>query len=129
MAGLLGSSQAVLEGSLQLSGSRNLSVASNNRVNVARPVFSVRAQQVSFETETSRRAVLGLVAIGLGVGSFAKDGLAAATSIKVGPPPPPSGGLRKSLFVVEIRYSSTLQFITLIYNSNWLVRDKIVFTS
>ncbi|KAL1805528.1 hypothetical protein DCAR_0831252 [Daucus carota subsp. sativus] len=93
MAGLLGSSQAVLEGSLQLSGSRTLSVASNNRANVARPGFSVRAQQVSFESEASRRAVLGLVALGLGVGSFAKDGLAAASSIKVGPPPPPSGGL------------------------------------
>ena len=101
MAGLLGSSQAVLEGSLQLSGSRSLSVASNNRVTVARPGFSVRAQQVSFESEASRRAVLGLVALGLGVGSFAKDGLAAASSIKVGPPPPPSGGLRKSLLLVQ----------------------------
>lgn len=64
---------------------------------MARPGCVVRAQQVSYEnTETSRRAMLGLVATGLASATFAKDVLAAATSIKVGPPPAPSGGLRKS---------------------------------
>lgn len=95
MASLLGSSKAVMEGSLQLSGSTRLSTGSCNRVTVGRPVFSVGAQQLSFETETSRRAVLGVAAVGLSVGFFAKDVLAAANSIKIGPPPPPSGGLRK----------------------------------
>ncbi|WOH09159.1 hypothetical protein DCAR_0728614 [Daucus carota subsp. sativus] len=93
MASLLGSSNAVLEGSLQFSGSTRLSsAASCTRVTLAPPVFSVRAQQMSFDTETSRRAVIAVVA-GFGVGSFARDVLAAANSIKIGPPPPPSGGL------------------------------------
>ncbi|MHA4899896.1 photosystem II protein PsbQ, partial [Enterococcus faecium] len=66
MAGLRGSSQAVLEGSLQISGSTRLSSgSSSSRVGVARPGFSVRAQQSPAEPETSRRAVLGLVAAGL----------------------------------------------------------------
>lgn len=95
MASLLGSSKAVMEGSLQLSGSTRLSTGGCNRVTVARPVFNVKAQQLSFETETSRRAVLSVVAAGLSVGFFPKDVLAAANSIKIGPPPPPSGGLRK----------------------------------
>lgn len=96
MTGLLGSSQAVLEGSLQLSGQTRLNVASTNRVAVARPGFTVRAQQVPAEPETGRRVVLGLVAAGLATGSFVQAVLADARSIKVGPPPPPSGGLRKS---------------------------------
>ncbi|XWS19480.1 hypothetical protein CRYUN_Cryun31cG0019700 [Craigia yunnanensis] len=62
IAGLRGSSQAVLEGSLQLSGQIRLSIASKNRVTVARPGFTVRAQQAPTEPETGRRAVLGLVA-------------------------------------------------------------------
>lgn len=94
MTGLHGSSQAVLEGSMQISGSNRLSTTSNKRIAMARPGFVIRAQQVS--TETSRRAMLGLVAAGLASASYAKDVLAAATSIKVGPPPAPSGGLRKS---------------------------------
>lgn len=101
MTGLRGSSQAVLEGSLQLNGSSRLTTPGNTRIAVARPVFTVRAQQVSVETETSRRAVLGLVATGLASASFAREVLAAANPIKVGPPPPPSGGLRKS-FVSKI---------------------------
>ena len=96
MAGLRGSSQTVLEGSLQLSGQTRLNIASKNRVTVARPGFTIRAQQAPTEPETGRRAVLGLVAAGLVTGSFVQAVLAAATSIKVGPPPPPSGGLRKS---------------------------------
>ncbi|KAK1364827.1 Oxygen-evolving enhancer protein 3-2, chloroplastic [Heracleum sosnowskyi] len=93
MASLLGSSKAVMEGSLQLSGATRLSTGSCNHVTRVRSVFSVRARQLSFETETSRRAVLSVVAAGLSVGFFAKDVLAAANSIKIGPPPPPSGGL------------------------------------
>lgn len=96
MAGLRGSSQAVLEGSLQMSGTNRLSGPTNSRVAVPKLGLSVRAQQVSVETtETSRRAVLGLVAAGLASGSFVKAVLAEAKSIPVGPPPPPSGGLRK----------------------------------
>jgi photosystem II oxygen-evolving enhancer protein 3 len=97
MAGLRGTSQAVLEGSLQLSGSnRLLKVPSNTaRVAVALPGLTVKAQQqVSAEPETSRRGMLGLVAAGLASGSFVQAVLAAALPIKVGPPPAPSGGLR-----------------------------------
>ncbi|XP_059661262.1 oxygen-evolving enhancer protein 3, chloroplastic-like [Cornus florida] len=98
MTGLRGSSQAVLEGSLQLSGSTRLSGAGSTRFAVSRPGFTVRAQQTgSTETETSRRAVLGLVATGLATGSFVQAVLAEAKSIKVGPPPPPSGGLPGTL--------------------------------
>ena len=64
---------------------------------VARSAFSVRAQQAPAEPETSRRAMLGLVAAGLASGSFVQAVLAEAKRIKVGPPPPPSGGLRKSV--------------------------------
>ncbi|KAK3433332.1 oxygen-evolving enhancer protein 3-2, chloroplastic [Eucalyptus grandis] len=97
MAGLRGSSQAVLEGSLQLSGSTRLSISGGNRVGLARPGFSIRAQQGSAEADTSRRAVLGLVATALASGSFVQAVLAEARSIKVGGPPPPSGGLPGTL--------------------------------
>ena len=99
MAGLRGSSQAVLEGSLQHGGRTRLNVAgNNNRVGVARTGFTVRAQQAApTETETGRRAMLGLVAAGLATGSFVQAVLADARSIKVGPPPPPSGGLPGTL--------------------------------
>ncbi|KAG6383614.1 hypothetical protein SASPL_146509 [Salvia splendens] len=87
MAGLRGSSQAVLEGSLQ---SNRL-----NRTSAARTGFSIRAQQG--ETETSRRAMLGLVAAGIVSGSFVRAVLAEAKPIKIGGPPPPSGGLPGTL--------------------------------
>ena len=74
---------------------------------MTRPGLTIRAQQQA-EPETSRRAVLGLVAAGLGTGSFVQAVLAEAKSIKVGPPPPPSGGLRKSL--IHLLLSSTLAF-------------------
>ncbi|GAY34253.1 hypothetical protein CUMW_010420 [Citrus unshiu] len=95
MAGLRGSShsQAVLEGSFP----NRLNAPSNSRVAVARPGFTVRAQQASNEPETSRRAMLGLVAAGVASGSFVQAVLADATPIKVGPPPPPSGGLPGTL--------------------------------
>lgn len=96
MASLRGSSQATLEGSLQLSGSSRLNLSSTTKVAMGRPGFSVRAQQQgSNEAETSRRAMIGLIAGGLASGSFVRAVLADAIPIKVGPPPPPSGGLRK----------------------------------
>lgn len=98
MAGLRGSSQAVLEGSLQLSGSTRLNVNGNSRLAMTRSGLTVRAQQALPEPEASRRAVLGLVAAGLASGSFVQAVFAEAKPIKVGPPPPPSGGLRKSSF-------------------------------
>ncbi|POO02384.1 Oxygen-evolving enhancer protein [Trema orientale] len=65
MAGLHGSSQAVLESSLQLSGSTRLNMISNTRVPTNRTGFTVKAQQGSAELEaSSRRAMLGLVAAG-----------------------------------------------------------------
>ncbi|XP_030528892.1 oxygen-evolving enhancer protein 3-2, chloroplastic-like [Rhodamnia argentea] len=99
MAGLRGSSQAVLEGSLQFSGgSTRLSIGGGNRVGLARPGFSIRAQQGSADAETSsRRAVLGLVATALASGSFVQAVWAEVRAIKVGGPPPPSGGLSGTL--------------------------------
>ncbi|MBA0626757.1 hypothetical protein Godav_004362 [Gossypium davidsonii] len=97
MAGLRGSSQTVLDGSLQLSGQTRFNIPSNNRVAVGRSGFTVRAHQTPAEPETRRRAMLGLVAAGLATGSFVEAVLADARSIKVGPPPPPSGGLPGTL--------------------------------
>ncbi|CAL9015280.1 PREDICTED: oxygen-evolving enhancer protein 3, chloroplastic [Prunus mume] len=98
MSGLHGSSQAVLEGSLHLSGSSRLNIASStNRLAVTKSGFAIRAQQAPAEPETSRRAMLGLVAAGLASGSFVQAVLAEAKPIKVGPPPPPSGGLPGTL--------------------------------
>ncbi|XP_051134034.1 oxygen-evolving enhancer protein 3-1, chloroplastic-like [Andrographis paniculata] len=56
--------------------------------------FTVRADA---DTSSSRRAVLGLVAAGIASGSFVQAVLAEAKSIKIGPPPPPSGGLPGTL--------------------------------
>ncbi|XP_058091940.1 oxygen-evolving enhancer protein 3-2, chloroplastic-like [Magnolia sinica] len=102
MAGLRGSTQAVLEGSLQLSGSTRLNGVSPCKLAVSRRgLITVRAQQLPAESEavaqSSRRAVLGLVAAGLATGSFVQAVLAEAKPIKVGPPPPPSGGLPGTL--------------------------------
>lgn len=99
MAGLRGSSQAVLEGSLQICGSARLTTPTH-RVSLLPKsgLFTVRAQQGSAgDAETSRRAVLGLVAAGLATGSFVQAVLAEARPIKIGPPPPPSGGLPGTL--------------------------------
>eukprot|EP00262_Sarcandra_glabra_P021247 TRINITY_DN886_c0_g1_i1.p1 TRINITY_DN886_c0_g1~~TRINITY_DN886_c0_g1_i1.p1 ORF type:complete len:238 (-),score=26.08 TRINITY_DN886_c0_g1_i1:250-963(-) len=103
MAGLRGSTQAVFEGPLQLGSSSRFTGAGSSRLAVSRSVITttVRAQQIPAESEavaqSSRRAVLGLVATGLATGSLVKLALAAAKSIKVGPPPPPSGGLPGTL--------------------------------
>ncbi|KAF0905201.1 hypothetical protein E2562_000990 [Oryza meyeriana var. granulata] len=58
----------------------------------------VRASAAEGDVQTGRRAVLGLVASGIAGGALAQAVLAAtAKSIKVGPPPPPSGGLPGTL--------------------------------
>ncbi|KAI3829344.1 hypothetical protein L1987_03464 [Smallanthus sonchifolius] len=94
MAGLLGSS---------LASSTRLTPIGNGRVGVARTGLVVRAQQGEAENETSRRAVLGLIATGLASGSFVQAVLADAKPIKLGPPPPPSGGLPGTLNSDEAR--------------------------
>ncbi|KAL0407293.1 UNVERIFIED_CONTAM: NADPH:quinone oxidoreductase [Sesamum latifolium] len=78
MAGFCGSSHAVLEGSHQLSGSSSrLSMPKTNRIAFAEPGLRVRAQQqTSAETETGRRAMLGLLAAGMASGSFVQTVLA-----------------------------------------------------
>ncbi|KAL2244886.1 oxygen-evolving enhancer protein 3, chloroplastic [Sesamum indicum] len=102
MAGLRGSSQAVLEGSLH--STTRLITPNTARIALPRPGFSVRAQhQNSADTETSRRAMLGLVAAGIASGSFVQAVLAEAKPIKIGPPPPPSGGLPGTLNSDEAR--------------------------
>lgn len=102
MAGLRASSQALLQGSLQVSSSSRLSIPGGSRVAIARPGLVVRAQQqapsegeATDAVQSGRRMVLGLVAAGLAGASFTKTVLAGVKSIKIGPPPPPSGGLRK----------------------------------
>ncbi|KAJ0983424.1 hypothetical protein J5N97_011679 [Dioscorea zingiberensis] len=98
MAGLRGS--GVLEGSLQLTrASRLVLPATTSRETAKKPMLAIRAQQ----SESSRRVVLGLVAAGLAGGSFVKAVLADAKSIKLGPPPPPSGGLPGTLNSDEAR--------------------------
>ncbi|KAI3682898.1 hypothetical protein L1987_83252 [Smallanthus sonchifolius] len=94
MAGLRGSS---------LASSTRLTQIGNGHVGVARTGLVVRAQQGEAESETSRRAVLGLIATGLASGSFVQAVLADAKPIKLGPPPPPSGGLPGTLNSDEAR--------------------------
>ncbi|WCJ20339.1 Oxygen-evolving enhancer protein 3 chloroplastic [Euphorbia peplus] len=95
MAGLRGNS---IEQQLISGGSSRL----NTRVAGSRSTgLSVRAQQA--EPESTRRAMLGLVAGGLVSGSFVQAVLADAVPIKVGPPPPPSGGLTGTLNSDEAR--------------------------
>ncbi|KFK28701.1 hypothetical protein AALP_AA7G035500 [Arabis alpina] len=92
MGSLRGASPAVLEGSLKINGSNRLNIS--GRVAVAqRSGLVVRAQQSEATPETTRRSVIGLVAAGLAGGSFVQAVLADAVPIKIGPPPPPSGGL------------------------------------
>ncbi|KAK4421300.1 NADPH:quinone oxidoreductase [Sesamum alatum] len=93
-AGFCGSSHAVLKGSLQLSGSSSrLSMAKTNRVAFVKPGLRVRAQQQgSVETaETSRRAMLGLLAAGLASGSFVQTVLAESNSTLLATPTALSG--------------------------------------
>ncbi|GAB4826770.1 hypothetical protein Ancab_033651 [Ancistrocladus abbreviatus] len=92
-------SMAALEGSLHLSGSNRLITVPSTRQRLASPRLglAIRAQQAPAEAETSRRAVLGLVAAGLASGSLVQAVLAEVKPIAVGPPPPPSGGLPGTL--------------------------------
>ncbi|KAL0300801.1 UNVERIFIED_CONTAM: NADPH:quinone oxidoreductase [Sesamum radiatum] len=82
MAGFCGTCHAVLEGSLHLSGSSSLlSMPKTNRFAFAEPGLRVRAQQqTSAETETGRRAMLGLLAAGMASGSFVQTVLAESIS-------------------------------------------------
>ncbi|CAF2070246.1 unnamed protein product [Brassica napus] len=80
--------------SVKINGSSRLNVT--GRITVAqRSGLVVRAQQSEAAPETTRRSVIGLVAAGLAGGSFVQAVLADAVPIKIGPPPPPSGGLPK----------------------------------
>ncbi|KAH0901791.1 hypothetical protein HID58_041294 [Brassica napus] len=82
-------------GSVKINGSSRLNVT--GRITVAqRSGLVVRAQQSEAAPETTRRSVIGLVAAGLAGGSFVQAVLADAVPIKIGPPPPPSGGLHNS---------------------------------
>lgn len=109
IASVRGSSQAVLEGSFQLSRSSFSGPRSSRLAVPARLCLPIRAQQqVSAETiETSRRAMLGLIAAGLASGPFVRAVIAEEATkpkpkpkpkpIPIGPPPPPSGGLPGTL--------------------------------
>ncbi|XP_014514979.2 oxygen-evolving enhancer protein 3-2, chloroplastic [Vigna radiata var. radiata] len=104
-AKIMAQAMASMAGSLQVSGSTRLHA---KRVSsVTRAGFTVRAQhqqeQVNGDAQSSRRTVLSLVAAGLATGSFVQAVLADAKSIKVGPPPPPSGGLPGTLNSDEAR--------------------------
>lgn len=100
MASVLGSTQAVLEGSLHLTNSSRFAGTgrcSKKQYTTGRQLaINVRAQAQADSSNTSRRSVLGLVATTLASGSFVQAVLADPKSIKLGAPPPPSGGLRES---------------------------------
>ncbi|KAL0284865.1 UNVERIFIED_CONTAM: NAD(P)H:quinone oxidoreductase [Sesamum angustifolium] len=87
-AGFCGSSQAVQEGSLRLSGSGRVSMTKTNSIPSARAGLTVRAlQQNPAETETSRRSMLGLLAAGFASTSFVETVL-AETKIPILPAAP-----------------------------------------
>ncbi|KAL5196722.1 hypothetical protein ABZP36_000234 [Zizania latifolia] len=88
MTGLRGSSQGVLPGpaSRRAAGRARLGVRAS------------AAAEGDASVQAGRRAVLGLVASGVAGGALAQSVLAeSARSIKLGPPPPPSGGLPGTL--------------------------------
>uniref|UniRef100_A0A0F7H1D0 Photosystem II subunit Q-1 n=1 Tax=Habenaria pantlingiana TaxID=1498489 RepID=A0A0F7H1D0_9ASPA len=98
MAGLRGSSLAVLEGSIQLSeGSRLAATTSVRLSGGGRAGFGViRAQTGQLaegDRQGGRRAMLGALTAGIAGAAFVNSVLAEAKPIKIGPPPPPSGGL------------------------------------
>ncbi|KAG0496172.1 hypothetical protein HPP92_000730 [Vanilla planifolia] len=105
MAGLRGSSQAVLEGSLQFSGRGKPTAPVSGRVAAVRAargnlVRAQAAQGQSTEGEappSGRRAMLGTLTAGIAGISLAGSVLAEVKPIKIGPPPPPSGGLPGTL--------------------------------
>ncbi|OIW01004.1 hypothetical protein TanjilG_16253 [Lupinus angustifolius] len=79
-----------------------LNLCSNGKRVTSVTSFIVRAQNVD-KAQSSRREVIGLVATGLLTGSFVQGVLADAIPIKIGPPPPPSGGLPGTLNSDEAR--------------------------
>ncbi|XP_051136331.1 oxygen-evolving enhancer protein 3-1, chloroplastic-like [Andrographis paniculata] len=87
----LGSSQSVADLTAAPSPTRSSSA----------PLISIRAHHhIPADTDPSRRrALLGLAAAGIASASFVQAVLAdvKAKSIKIGPPPPPSGGLPGTL--------------------------------
>ncbi|KAL0300800.1 UNVERIFIED_CONTAM: Oxygen-evolving enhancer protein 3, chloroplastic [Sesamum radiatum] len=88
-AGFCGSSHAVLAGNLQFRGSSSrLNMAKTNRIAFAKSGLKVGAQQQgSAETaETSRRAMLGLLAAGMASGSFVQTVLAESNSTPLATP-------------------------------------------
>uniref|UniRef100_A0A0F7H0W9 16 kDa subunit of oxygen evolving system of photosystem II n=1 Tax=Pelargonium incrassatum TaxID=163034 RepID=A0A0F7H0W9_9ROSI len=98
MAQAMASMSGLVQGTTFLNSSTRLNT--NARTAVPRSVFTVRAQQQAPADQpgtSSRRAMIGLVATGLASASFVQAVLAEARSIKVGPPPPPSGGLSGTL--------------------------------
>ncbi|XP_011086158.1 NADPH:quinone oxidoreductase-like [Sesamum indicum] len=104
-AGFCGSCHAVLEGSLQLSGSSSrLSMAKINRIAIAKSGLRVRAQQQgSAETgETSRRAMLGLLAAGMASGSFVQTVLAESNSTLLATPTTLPAKMTKKIRVAGI---------------------------
>ncbi len=111
MAGLRGASQAVLEGALLTSSSTRVpshkSSSSSSRVCGASGasgksiVVAVRAQQneePEMVSQSSRRSVLGLLAVSVAASTLMKEEAAQAevASIPIEGPPPLSGGLRMS---------------------------------
>lgn len=71
----------------------------------------VRADAAAADVQTGRRAVLGLVATGIAGGALAQAALAeAAKPIKLGPPPPPSGGLRKCSIINLSNFERVMRY-------------------
>uniref|UniRef100_A0A0F7CZ90 16 kDa subunit of oxygen evolving system of photosystem II n=1 Tax=Erodium texanum TaxID=28960 RepID=A0A0F7CZ90_EROTE len=100
MAQAMASMTGLLQGSLLGGSTRlNASAASGRR-----SAFAVRALHHHQESDTSsRRAVISLLATGLASASFVQAVLAEGKPIKVGPAPPPSGGLTGTLNSDEAR--------------------------
>ncbi|KAK8919102.1 hypothetical protein KSP39_PZI021423 [Platanthera zijinensis] len=101
MSGLRGSSLAVLQGSIQLSDGSRLAAPTSVRLSGRRAALGdIRAQsgqKAEVERQSGRRALLGVLTAGIAGVAFVNSVLAEPKSIKIGPPPPPSGGLPGTL--------------------------------
>ncbi|KAH0469193.1 hypothetical protein IEQ34_002425 [Dendrobium chrysotoxum] len=101
MAGLRGSSQKVLEGSLQRSGGSRLEGPASLRVagcgGAGLSIIKSQGLPAEGEAQSGRRAMLGLFTAGVTGVAFVNGVLAEAKPIKIGPPPAPSGGLPGTL--------------------------------
>lgn len=101
MAGLCGTSQALTQGGLV---SCNNVINGSSRVNsvcVSKPAVVVaRAEQSDAAASVqSRRSVLSLLAATIVGTAVVNEARADARSVKLEPPPPLSGGLRKCHYV------------------------------